>query len=140
MRIPVIAGNWKMHKTAGEARSLARAIKDGIGDVPDRQVVLAPPFTALASVCREIQGSPLILAAQNVHWESKGAFTGEISIPMIEDAGCRMVIIGHSERRQYFGETDVTVNRPGPCRAGFKASGHCLHWRDAVGARIRKAS
>jgi triosephosphate isomerase len=111
MRIPVIAGNWKMHKTAGEARLLARAIKDEIGDLSGRQVVLAPPFTALTSVYKEIQGSPLILAAQNVHWESKGAFTGEISIPMIEDAGCGMVIIGHSERRQYFGETDFTVNR-----------------------------
>jgi triosephosphate isomerase len=111
MRIPVIAGNWKMHKTAGEARLLARAIKDEIGDLSGRQVVLAPPFTALTSVYKEIQGSPLILAAQNVHWESKGAFTGEISIPMIEDAGCGMVIIGHSERRQYFGETDFTVNQ-----------------------------
>jgi len=111
MRIPVIAGNWKMHKTAGEARLLARAIKDEIGDLSGRQVVLAPPFTALTSVYKEIQGSPLILAAQNVHWESKGAFTGEISIPMVEDAGCGMVIIGHSERRQYFGETDFTVNR-----------------------------
>ena len=109
--MPVIAGNWKMHKTAGEARLLARAIKDGIGDLSGRQVVLAPPFTALTSVYQEIQGRPLILAAQNVHWESKGAFTGEISIPMLEDAGCGMVIIGHSERRQYFGETDVTVNR-----------------------------
>jgi len=111
MRIPVIAGNWKMHKTAGEARLLARAIKDEIGDLSGRQVVLAPPFTALTSVYKEIQGSPLILAAQNVHWESKGAFTGEISIPMVEDAGCGMVIIGHSERRQFFGETDFTVNR-----------------------------
>ncbi len=110
-RTPVIAGNWKMHKTAGEARALARAIRDGIWDVRDCQVVLAPPFTALAAVHMEIAGSPLILAAQNVHWESKGAFTGEISIPMLEDAGCRMVIIGHSERRQYFGETDGTVNR-----------------------------
>ena len=100
-----------MHKTAGEARLLARAIKDEIGDLSGRQVVLAPPFTALTSVYKEIQGSPLILAAQNVHWESKGAFTGEISIPMVEDAGCGMVIIGHSERRQYFGETDFTVNR-----------------------------
>ncbi len=110
-RTPVIAGNWKMHKTAGEACALARAIRDGIWDVRDCQVVLAPPFTALAAVHMEIAGSPLILAAQNVHWESKGAFTGEISIPMLEDAGCRMVIIGHSERRQYFGETDGTVNR-----------------------------
>jgi triosephosphate isomerase (TIM) len=110
-RTPVFAGNWKMHKTAGEARSLARALRDGIGSGKGCQVVLAPPFTALASVREEIQGSPLILAAQNVHWESKGAFTGEISIPMLEDAGCEMVIIGHSERRQYFGETDATVNR-----------------------------
>jgi len=111
MRTPVIAGNWKMHKAAGEARLLARAIKAGIGDTGDRQVVLAPPFTALTAVHEEIQGSPLILAAQNVHWEPKGAFTGEISIPMLEDAGCGMVIIGHSERRQHFGETDATVNR-----------------------------
>jgi triosephosphate isomerase len=111
MRIPVIAGNWKMHKTTGEATALVRAIKSGIADVTDRQIVLAPPFTALASVYAEIQGSPLILAAQTVYWEPKGAFTGEISIPMLEDAGCRMVIIGHSERRQYFGETDATVNR-----------------------------
>jgi triosephosphate isomerase (TIM) len=111
MRTPVIAGNWKMHKTIGEARSLAKAIRAGIGDIADRQVVVAPPFTALESVREEIQGSPLILAAQNAYWELKGAFTGEVSIPMIEDAGCRMVIIGHSERRQYFGETDATVNR-----------------------------
>ena len=75
------------------------------------QVALAPPFTALAAVASEIKGTPLILAAQNVHWEPKGAFTGEISIPMLEDIGCGMVIVGHSERRQYFGETDATVNR-----------------------------
>jgi triosephosphate isomerase (TIM) len=111
MRTPVIAGNWKMHKTSGEAQSLARAIRNGIADVKNCQVVLAPPFTAIAAVHAEIQDSALVLAAQNVHWESKGAFTGEISIPMLEDAGCRMVIIGHSERRQYFGETDATVNR-----------------------------
>ena len=111
MRMPVIAGNWKMHKTAGEARSLAQAIRAGIGDVADRQVVLAPPFTSLAAVSEEIQGSSIILAAQNVHWEPKGAFTGEISIPMLEDAGCGMVILGHSERRRHFGETDATVSR-----------------------------
>jgi triosephosphate isomerase (TIM) len=111
MRVPVIAGNWKMHKTLGEARSLARAIKSGVGESSHCQVVLAPPFTALSSVAGEIASTPIILAAQNVHWESKGAFTGEISIPMLEDIGCGMVIIGHSERRQYFGETDATVNR-----------------------------
>jgi triosephosphate isomerase len=110
-RTPVIAGNWKMHKTVGEARSLAQAIKGGVGQGTACQVVLAPPFTALAAVQEAIQGSPIILAGQNVHWESKGAFTGEISIPMLEDCGCGMAIIGHSERRQYFGETDATVNR-----------------------------
>jgi triosephosphate isomerase len=111
MRTPVIAGNWKMHKTLGEARALARAVKEGSADVADCQVVLAPPFTALSAVAAEIQGTSLILAAQNVHWESNGAFTGEVSVPMLEDIGCRMVIIGHSERRQYFGETDATVNK-----------------------------
>ena len=110
MRRPVIAGNWKMHKTLGEAEALARAIKKGVGEETSCEVVLAPPFTALASVSAEIRGSSLILAAQNAHWESKGAFTGEISLPMLEDIGCRMVIVGHSERRQFFGETDVTVN------------------------------
>jgi triosephosphate isomerase (TIM) len=111
MRMPVIAGNWKMHKTAEEAAGLARAIKEGAADASHCQVVLAPPFTALSAVAAEIRATPLILAAQNVHWESKGAFTGEISIPMLESVGCGMVIIGHSERRQFFDETDATVNR-----------------------------
>jgi triosephosphate isomerase len=111
MRKPVIAGNWKMHKTIGEARSLAQAIRYGAGDASHCQVVIAPPYTALSSVGSELSGSSIVLAAQNVYWEPKGAFTGEISIPMLEDAGCGMVIIGHSERRQYFGETDETVNR-----------------------------
>ena len=111
MRKAVLAGNWKMHKTIGEARSLARAIKAGSADVSQCEIVMAPPFTALSAVADEIRGSSLLLAAQNVHWEAKGAFTGEISIPMLKDIGCVMVIIGHSERRQYFGETDATVNR-----------------------------
>jgi triosephosphate isomerase len=108
--MPIIAGNWKMHKTAEEACALARAIRSGVADMISRcQIVLAPPYTALASVASEIRGTPLVLAAQNVHWEPKGAFTGEISVSMLEDIGCGMVIIGHSERRQYFGETDATV-------------------------------
>ncbi len=111
MRIPVIAGNWKMHKLTDEARVLARAIKAGAGDATHCQIVLAPPFTALSAVAAEIRTTKLILAAQNVHWEPKGAFTGEISIPMLEDVGCGMVIVGHSERRQFFGETDQGVNR-----------------------------
>jgi len=111
MRRPVIAGNWKMHKTIPEARSLARAVRDGASDVTHCDVVMAPPYTALAIVAEELANSPLLLAAQNAHWESRGAFTGEISIPMVLDAGCRMVILGHSERRQYCGETDESVNR-----------------------------
>ena len=100
-----------MNKLTEEARNLARAIKAGAANVSHCQVVLAPPFTALTTVAEGIRGTKLILAAQNVHWEAKGAFTGEVSIPMLEDVGCGMVIVGHSERRQYFGETDQTVNR-----------------------------
>ena len=111
MRTPVIAGNWKTYKTVGEARALARAVKAGAADVSHCQVVLAPPFTALAAVAEEIRATPLILAAQNVFWEPQGAYTGEISIPMLQDVGCGMVILGHSERRQHFCETDQTVNR-----------------------------
>jgi triosephosphate isomerase len=111
MRTPVIAGNWKMHKNAAEARSLARAVQSGAGDETHCRVILAPPFTALGAVAEELRDSRLLLAAQNVHWESKGAYTGEISIPMLEEIGCAAAIIGHSERRQYFGETDETVNK-----------------------------
>jgi triosephosphate isomerase len=111
MRKAVIAGNWKMHKTIGEACSLARAVKEGSADVSHCEIVIAPPFTALAAVSEELKGSTVALAAQNVHWEPKGAFTGEICIPMLQDLGCQMAIIGHSERRQLFGETDATVNR-----------------------------
>ena len=111
MRVPVIAGNWKMHKTLAEARELSRAIRDGAAAATHCQIALAPPCTALGAVAEVIRGTPLILAGQNVFWEQAGAYTGEISIPMLEDIGCGMVIIGHSERRQYFGETDQTVNR-----------------------------
>jgi triosephosphate isomerase len=100
-----------MHKTLEEARLLARAVRVGTEKTANREIVLAPPATALSAVSEEIKGTPLVLAAQNVHWEPKGAFTGEISIPMLEDLGCGMVIVGHSERRQFFGETDETVNR-----------------------------
>lgn len=111
MRIPVIAGNWKMHKTLAEARELTAAIRDGAVAVNHCQVVLAPPYTALSTVAEVLRGTPLILAGQDVFWEASGAYTGAISIPMLEDVGCGMVILGHSERRQYFGETDASVNR-----------------------------
>jgi triosephosphate isomerase len=100
-----------MHKTVEEARALAEAVRDGAREVSHCRIVLAPPYTALYTVADLLRNSPILLAAQNVHWEPKGAFTGEISIPMLEAVGCAMVILGHSERRQYFGETDTTVNR-----------------------------
>lgn len=108
-RRPLIAGNWKMHKTVSESVALARAIADTTRIGPRTDVVVAPVFTALSSVKTALEGTPIGLSAQNLHWESQGAFTGEVSAAMLVDVGCRYVIIGHSERRQYFGETDEGV-------------------------------
>jgi triosephosphate isomerase len=108
-RRPLIAGNWKMHKTVGEARALAKGLRDKLGNDPGAEVVLCPPFTALAAVAEELQGSRLALGAQNMDWHEKGAFTGEVAPGMLTDVGCSHVIIGHSERRQLFGETDENV-------------------------------
>ncbi len=110
-KLPFIAGNWKMHTSIREARTLASAVVSGSAEVAEAEFVLAPPFTALSEVATTLRGSTVRLAAQNLHWEDKGAFTGEVSGPMLKDAGCHFVIIGHSERRQYFGETDDGVNR-----------------------------
>ena len=108
-RRPLIAGNWKMYKTTGEAVALVRAILDGLRT--EREVVVAPPFTALAAVAPLLRGTPLGLGAQDMHWEKEGAFTGAVSGPMLRDAGCTHVIVGHSERRQLFGDTDEGVAR-----------------------------
>jgi len=110
-RTPLIAGNWKMYKTGDEAGDTAAELARRIAGVTGREVMLAPPFTALAAVQTAIAGSIIGLGGQNLHWESKGAFTGEISGPMLKAAGCTHVVIGHSERRQFFGETDETVNK-----------------------------
>src|SRR4030067_1456025 len=110
-RLPFIAGNWKINKTVGEALDLVRQMKTSLAKVDSVEVAVAPPFTALFAVGKELEGSRIVLAAQNLFWEEKGAFTGEISPAMLKEIGCRYVIIGHSERRQYFGETDETVNR-----------------------------
>jgi len=110
-RKPIIAGNWKMNKTTAEARELAAKLAPLVAGVKDREIVLAPTFTSLPPVAGAIKGTNMVLAAQNMHWEDKGAFTGEISAEMLLDLGCKYVIIGHSERRQYFGETDETVNK-----------------------------
>ncbi len=116
-RMPMIAGNWKMYKTPGEAVALAQAIDDLLRDAPEVssavEAVVCPPFPDLKPVATVIDfdHSKLKLAAQNVHWEKEGAYTGEVSVPMLVDAGCDYCVIGHSERREMFGETDETVNK-----------------------------
>jgi len=111
MRRKIIAGNWKMYKTGPEAVALAKSLKLKLVNVTEVDVVLCPPFTALSSVYEIIRDSKLRLGAQNLHWEKEGAYTGEVSAAMLRAAGCEFVIIGHSERRQYFGETDETINK-----------------------------
>jgi triosephosphate isomerase len=110
-RKPFIAGNWKMNKTVLESIDLVKQLKTDLSRVEGVEVAVAPPFTALYAVRKELEGSPIQLAAQNLFWEEKGAFTGEIAPIMLKEVGCHYVILGHSERRQFFGETDETVNR-----------------------------
>src|SRR5689334_17710693 len=111
MRVPFIAANWKMYKTIHEAFAFAKEFRAVVKDVKDVEIVLAPPFTALHSVVEATRNSNIGIAAQNLHWEREGAFTGEVSAVMLKDAGAEYVIIGHSERRRLFHETDETVNR-----------------------------
>jgi len=110
-RTPFIAGNWKMYKTAAEARDLARAVAEGAAGVNGVEVLLCPPFTALAAVADAVRGSAVKLGAQNCHFEKEGAFTGEVSAAMLADLGVHYVLCGHSERRQFFGDDDATVNK-----------------------------
>lgn len=106
-----VAGNWKMFTTATEAASLVKALKVKVVNIKKVDMAVCPPFTHLAAVADLLKGTALKVGAQNLFWEEKGAFTGEISADMLLSVGCEYVIIGHSERRQYFGETDETVNR-----------------------------
>lgn len=110
-RQPLVAGNWKMHHGGGSGSTLAREIVTACGDLAGVDVVVAPPFTALAAVAHEVQGSRVSVAAQNLHPEPKGAFTGEVSAAMLLESGCSWVILGHSERRQIFAESDDFVQQ-----------------------------
>jgi triosephosphate isomerase len=110
MRKPIIAGNWKMYKTIPEAERLVSEVTRELAGFDGVEVVFCPPFTALGAVKARLQSSPCRLAAQDLYWKEEGAFTGEVSPRMLTDIGCDYVIIGHSERREYFGETDATVN------------------------------
>jgi triosephosphate isomerase (TIM) len=115
---PLVVANWKMHGTLAEASALARAVLNGAADMAGVELALSPPFTALSTVAAITRDSAVGLAAQNVHWEMRGAFTGEISPEMIRELGCRYVIIGHSERRHIFHENDDTVAKKVPAAAG----------------------
>lgn len=111
MRRPVIAGNWKMYKTQAEARAYFSALAPLVQGSTHCDIVVAPPFTALAASVEAVKGTAISIAAQDMHWEPEGAFTGEVSARMLVETGCRAVIIAHSERRQFFGETDETANK-----------------------------
>jgi triosephosphate isomerase len=111
MRRKVVAGNWKMNMTDPDAVELAKALKDSLKSIEDSELVLCPPFTSLSSLSRILAGGNIALGAQNLFWESAGAYTGEVSAEMLLSVGCKYVIIGHSERRQYFGEDNQSVNK-----------------------------
>lgn len=111
MRKPFIAGNWKMNKTNSEAKALAEELKEKVARIEGADILVCPVFTALETVAQALKGSQIALGAQNIYWQQSGAFTGEVSAEMVKSAGCSFVIIGHSERRKYFFETDKEVNK-----------------------------
>src|ERR1044071_3736357 len=111
MRLPLIAGNWKMFKTVHDAVVFAKELRPAVKDEAGVEIVIAPPFTAVHAVAEALRNANVGVAAQDVFWEREGAFTGEVSAAMVKEAGAEYVIIGHSERRRMFGETDATVNR-----------------------------
>ena len=111
MRVPLIAGNWKMYKSLAETTQFFREFLPLVANSTHCEIAIGPPFTAIHTAVELARGSRVAIAGQDIYWEKQGAFTGQISGPMLAEAGCRFTIIGHSERRQYFGETDQTVNK-----------------------------
>ncbi len=111
MRVPLIVGNWKMHGGLAESKELAQGVRDGLRRARGAEVVICPPYTSLTTVGGVLAGSPIVLGAQNCHWEPRGAFTGEVSAEILAEAGCRVVLVGHSERRHLFRETDEEIGR-----------------------------
>src|SRR5262252_4989429 len=107
----VIAGNWKMYKTSADTRAFFAAVKPLVLEVSDCDMVIAPPFTNIPAAVESAKSTPIAISAQNVYWEKEGAFTGEVSVGMLVEAGCKYVIVGHSERRQFCGETDDSVSQ-----------------------------
>jgi triosephosphate isomerase len=147
-RKPIVAGNWKMNKTVADAIDLATAIKRDLAGCKEVDIVLCPPFTALKAVSDVITDTHIDLGAQNMHWEKSGAYTGEVSAEMLREVYCHYVILGHSERRAYFGETDVIVNRKTKAALGGNLTpivcvGETLEEResgrmnDVVGTQVR---
>ena len=135
-RVPFICGNWKLHKTIGEAVAFVTELKNQLGTVRDVEIAVGPVFTAIQAVAKRLEGSNIKVAAQDCFWEDKGAWTGEVSAPMLKEAGCSYVIVGHSERRQHFGELDAAVNLKARAvlRAGMNpiiCIGETLAQRDA---------
>jgi triosephosphate isomerase len=136
LRRPFFCGNWKLHNSIAESVALATEVRNGVSTLRNADVVVAPSFTALHAVAKRLEDGPVAVAAQNCHFEDKGAFTGEVSAPQLADVGCKYVILGHSERRQLFGELDAAVNLK--ARAALRAGlspiicvGETLAERDA---------
>jgi triosephosphate isomerase len=135
-RRPFFCGNWKLHGTIAESLALASEVRNGVATLRDAEVAVAPSFTALHAVAKRLEDGPVAVAAQNCFWEDKGAFTGEVSAPQLAEVGCKLVIVGHSERRQLMGELDAAVNLK--ARAALRAGlapiicvGETLAERDA---------
>jgi triosephosphate isomerase len=134
-RKTVIAGNWKMNKTPKEARALVDTLRPLISKAKWCTTVLCVPFVDLSAALKATRATKIAIGAQNMHYENSGPYTGEVSGPMLVEMGVKYVIVGHSERRQYFAETDEIVNKKGSSSIRMRPSSHCMRWRNIAGER-----